>query len=171
MKTQTAFTLVELMVALSLAAILVVVALPSMRYTLINNRITTKSTDFVRALNYARGEAISHATTMRLEPIDETGVWGKGWQVIDNNVTNVQDSIKAVVKFDDDIAIETHDGPPELPALQYNSRGRLAVAAWQKSITFWVCNKNYPQIDGRQITIRPIGTVSIERGNQYQCTK
>jgi prepilin-type N-terminal cleavage/methylation domain-containing protein len=169
MKTQTAFTLVELMVALALAAILVVVALPSMRNILANNRITTKSTDFVRALNYARGEAISHATTMSVEPTDESGAWGNGWRIIDNNETNVKNMIKATVDFDDDIAIENHDGPPELPALQYNSRGRLAIPAWQKSITFWVCSKNYPQIDGRQITIRPIGTVSIERDLKYQC--
>lgn len=161
MKTQTAYSLIELMVALSLATILVVVALPSMKNILVNNRITTKSTDFVRALNYARGEAISHATTMRVEAI-ETGAWGKGWQVIDNLSTN--DSTKAVVKFDDDITIDMKVPDTGLPALQYNPRGELTLSTGQATITFWVCNKDYPQIDGRQITIRPIGTVSIKRG-------
>jgi hypothetical protein len=105
---------------------------------------------------------------MRLEPIDETGVWGNGWQVINKNSTD--DSVKAVVKFDDDITIDMVKGPSSLSALQYDSRGRLTLSTWLTSITFWVCNKNYPQIDGREITIRPIGTVSIKRCIKYPCT-
>jgi type IV fimbrial biogenesis protein FimT len=54
------FTIIELMFAIAIAAILVAVATPSFRTMMANNRLTTQANELVGAINYARSEAISH---------------------------------------------------------------------------------------------------------------
>jgi type IV fimbrial biogenesis protein FimT len=52
------FTLIELMVAVSVAAVLLGLGVPAFRQTLISNRLTASANEFMAALNYARSEAI-----------------------------------------------------------------------------------------------------------------
>src|SRR3569832_2414901 len=54
------FTLVELLVTISIATILVTLAVPSFSDFVKNNRMITLTNDFVTALNVARSEAIRH---------------------------------------------------------------------------------------------------------------
>jgi type IV fimbrial biogenesis protein FimT len=58
------FTIIELMVALAMAAILVAIAIPSFRETMARNRIVTQSNEFVGAVNLARSEAITRNTNV-----------------------------------------------------------------------------------------------------------
>jgi type IV fimbrial biogenesis protein FimT len=52
------FTLIELMVTLSIAAILLTVAVPNFIVFVQNNRLATQANDLVTMLNYARSEAV-----------------------------------------------------------------------------------------------------------------
>ncbi|WP_425601679.1 GspH/FimT family pseudopilin [Dyella subtropica] len=54
------FTLVELMVTLAVAAILMVIAIPSFQNLMLTNKLTSTANDIVVALNVARMEAIKH---------------------------------------------------------------------------------------------------------------
>lgn len=56
--TSRGFTLLELMTTLTLAAILLGIAIPSFRGMSAGNRIVTQANDLVGAINYARSEAI-----------------------------------------------------------------------------------------------------------------
>jgi type IV fimbrial biogenesis protein FimT len=56
---QAGFSLVELMVTVSLAAILTAIALPMFRESLANNRLTSQTNDMVGALTLARSQAIT----------------------------------------------------------------------------------------------------------------
>ena len=56
--TQTGLTLVELVVTLTVVAILASVATPSLRDMLTNNRLTAANNQLVSAVNYARAEAV-----------------------------------------------------------------------------------------------------------------
>ncbi|MDY6994233.1 MAG: prepilin-type N-terminal cleavage/methylation domain-containing protein, partial [Pseudomonadota bacterium] len=58
-RTQFAFTLIELLVTLAVISILMMVALPSVRYVILNNKITSRTNAFVNTLNYARNEAVT----------------------------------------------------------------------------------------------------------------
>jgi type IV fimbrial biogenesis protein FimT len=53
------FTLIELMVTISLAAILLAVGIPSFRETIIRNRLTEQTNDLVAAVTMARSQAIT----------------------------------------------------------------------------------------------------------------
>lgn len=55
---QRGFTLIELMVALVVAAILTTVAVPSMRTFIQNERITTETNSLIADLSFARSEAL-----------------------------------------------------------------------------------------------------------------
>ena len=58
-KTQNAFTLIELMVTLSVLGILLAIALPNLRDFIVSNRLSSQVNGFVGLLNYARSEAIA----------------------------------------------------------------------------------------------------------------
>ncbi|TNF61933.1 MAG: prepilin-type N-terminal cleavage/methylation domain-containing protein, partial [Burkholderiales bacterium] len=58
MRLQSGFTLIELMVTITVLAVLLGVGVPSFQATIQGNRITTAANDLVAALQYARSEAV-----------------------------------------------------------------------------------------------------------------
>lgn len=52
------FTLVELMITLAVAAVLMVIAIPSFRHVTLSNRLSTTANDLVDSINTARMEAV-----------------------------------------------------------------------------------------------------------------
>lgn len=56
--SQPGFTLIELMVAVSVLGILVALALPDLRGFLVSNRLSSDVNGFIGLVNYARSEAI-----------------------------------------------------------------------------------------------------------------
>lgn len=85
MKKHSGFTLIELMVTLAVAAILITVAVPSLRTIIQNNRITTQTNELVTAFNLARSEAIKRATLISVcassTGVSCAGNWEQGWIV------------------------------------------------------------------------------------------
>lgn len=80
------FTLVELMVTLSVAAILLTVGIPGMRDLIANNRLTAATNLFVSSMNIARSEAIKQgrdATVCVSTSLAgcTAGNWQQGWLV------------------------------------------------------------------------------------------
>lgn len=83
------FTLLELMVTVSVLAILVVVAVPNFFNLVQNNRATAHANDLVTALNVARSEAIRRGRPVALCPRAASGAvscgatsWAQGWAVV-----------------------------------------------------------------------------------------
>lgn len=60
------FTIMEVMFTVSIAAVLMAVAVPSFRSLMANNRLASQATELVAAVNFARSEAISRNTTVTL---------------------------------------------------------------------------------------------------------
>ncbi len=90
---QKAFSLIELMVTISVLGVLTALALPNFNSTINNNRSLTLGTDVVAALNYARGEAIKRGGRVAFCP-STTGTtcgdateWAKGWLVLVDTAT------------------------------------------------------------------------------------
>jgi len=105
---QHGFSLIEVMITLSIAAILLAVALPSLRGVVEGSRISGVTNDLVYALQLARSEAIKRAAPARLCPssaplaaapvCDGTG-YADGWIVIadDDPFDGVLDASDRVV--------------------------------------------------------------------------
>ncbi|MDR1887811.1 MAG: GspH/FimT family pseudopilin [Zoogloeaceae bacterium] len=81
MRYSRGFTLIELMVAVALVAILLSLAVPSFRDTILKNRVSAATSDLVAALDMARSEAIKRGVEVYLVA-PSPGLGGnKGWRI------------------------------------------------------------------------------------------
>lgn len=155
MKTQTAFTLLEVMVIVVLVAVLASVALPNLRNMILNNRITTKANELIASINYARGETITRTNqSFVLQAIDSD--WSKGWEIKRNDATSPE--IMKVFQYPNDKIFLTETNAQT--QLTFLARGRV----FSNNIppyTFDVCHPQYSY--GRRIQVAPTGRASIER--------
>lgn len=96
LQMQRGFTLVEFLITVSVAALLVTLAVPSFSAMMMNQRVTTQTNDFISTLALARAEAlkrVSRVTVCRSSTGNAcaaSGGWEQGWIVFaddDNDVT------------------------------------------------------------------------------------
>jgi type IV fimbrial biogenesis protein FimT len=86
-RTQTGFTLVELLIALAIGAILMSMALPNYRDFIMNNRMITSTNDFVTTLAMARSEAVKRGEGVTICSSNDmatctASAWNEGWIVM-----------------------------------------------------------------------------------------
>ena len=100
------FTLIELMVTLTLGAILMVIAAPSFVTFQRNSELTSFTNSMVAAINSTRGEAMKRGRYAMLTPTDDTN-WNSGWKafVSFNATTRAYDSTQ-------DLIVVTRDAAP-----------------------------------------------------------
>lgn len=95
MQIRTAgFTLIELMVTLSVLAILLTIGIPSLQMFIQNSRLQSQSTSLMGDLNYARAEAVRLGSPIAVcasadgATCSGTLVWETGWVVFNDVNTN-----------------------------------------------------------------------------------
>lgn len=91
-KTNRGFTLMELMFAVTILAILLGFGVPTFRQIIENNRLVTQNNEIVTALNLARSEALRRAGDVTMcastdgATCSEDTDWSSGWIVfVDSN--------------------------------------------------------------------------------------
>src|SRR5438128_1717675 len=78
------FTLIEMVITLTIVAILLSLAVPSFQQLILNQGIKAASFDLYSALEYARSEAIKRNANITLKAGAVTdGAWTTGWRVND----------------------------------------------------------------------------------------
>lgn len=100
MKTESmGFSLIELMVTLSIAVILLGVAVPNFRTLIQNQQMTTTVNDLFAAINLTRAEAIQRGRRVDLVPADADGKgWATGWIVfVDDNNNRRPDAGETII--------------------------------------------------------------------------
>jgi type IV fimbrial biogenesis protein FimT len=75
------FTVVELMITVAVAAILLALALPSFRETIISSNVTETTNQLIGDLNLARSEAVRRGTLVAVISTSGTNSWDGGWRV------------------------------------------------------------------------------------------
>jgi type IV fimbrial biogenesis protein FimT len=75
MKVCRGFTLLELMVAIAVLAILATVGVPSFNELIQNNRVTTQTNELVSALNFARTDAIKRGRNVEVTVTQAAPGW------------------------------------------------------------------------------------------------
>jgi type IV fimbrial biogenesis protein FimT len=111
------FTLTELVITVSLAAILATVAVPSFTAMIASQRARAFAADMYATLAKTRSEAITLNQNVTLQA--NAGGWANGWQILDAS-NNVLDNHAAATG----VTVTT----PTL-AVSYRASGRLPVGA------------------------------------------
>lgn len=89
------FTLIELLVTVAVAAIVLVVAVPSFADLIKNNRLTAATNDLIASLSLARSEAVKRELRVTVCKSADgascvtTGEWEQGWIVFTDDKANV----------------------------------------------------------------------------------
>ena len=99
------FTLIELMITLSIASILLSVAVPSYRSFVQDSLLITQSNNFYFALALAKSEAIKRNTRITICPSTSgtnctaSNIWSNGWVVfVDNNNSRTIDAGEEILQ-------------------------------------------------------------------------
>lgn len=84
-RTETGFTLIELVVAIAILAIILGLAVPSMQSYILNQRVRNATFDLTSDLLYTRGEATKRNADVLIAATG--GSWQNGWTISAGGVT------------------------------------------------------------------------------------
>jgi len=132
------FTLVETVITLAVAAILVTIAVPSMRDFVARNRMTTELNTLVASMYLARSEAVKRLQNVKVCPANTTftgctgrNAWESGWMVFvdvnnDDTVTNGTDVVLQQNPALPDTNRFKITGDPSRPKAVFSPNGQAA---------------------------------------------
>lgn len=113
------FTLIELMVTIAIAAILMMIAIPSFTAYQRNAELTSFINSMVAAINGARGEAMKRGRYAMIVPADNTN-WSSGWiAFVDVDRSWNYDASK-------DILVFSREAPPSYLSITKNGTANAA---------------------------------------------
>ena len=176
------FTLIELMVTLSVLAILLAIAAPSFSSLLASNRMATQSDEFIGALNLARSEAVRRGQPVALLSNDADN-YSKGWKVFPDlngngaaaSATDATDGlpIRENSAFGGKVAVtrQTCTGSPctyansteaDRAYVVFTNRGAISATV---PAYFKVCDPSNTSVKGRLLQVNVVGKVSVLNTN------
>lgn len=171
------FTLSELLVTITIAAIVTGIAVPSFTSLIADNRQTTVANEWVATLNLARSEAVKRGLqiTVRRKGV-LSSEWESGWDVfVDNNGNNVfDDNGGALCEMDEDCLLKSYDALPRGFTLRtaaspyqdfvaYLPSGLRKIDPNEANIdgAFTLCSESGDSVSQRIITINATGRPSV----------
>lgn len=170
MRRAGGFTLVELMVVLSIAAILLTVAVPGFQSFILNARRTTLANDLVLALAYAKSEAVKRGVrvTVCSRQDDATcagsTTWDSGWLVF---VDNDHDGVIDAGDTPPDVVLQVYPPLPSGSTLRASADQRVTFQPTGFSPGFYdtlrLCDSR-GATEGRSIVVSPPGKVRTDSG-------
>lgn len=169
-------TLIELMVALAVAAILLVMAVPSFVTALHNGRIATAAEQLYVSLAQARGAAVKTGDAVRVCPSSDSatcrndGDWSDGWLIFQDadadGAPDVGETIKAVpgTSLAGGVDIGSEDTVEDF--VEFGSTGGTINSGTAGA--FWVCHSN-SSVSSRQISVSLSGRIEDTTRVQSDC--
>jgi type IV fimbrial biogenesis protein FimT len=169
-KYSSGMTLIELMVAMIIAALLLAIALPSFNAAIERNRMAASINEFTAGVTLARTEAIRrNAVTGVCASSDQatcTGTWLQGWMAwADANRNGAPDAGEAI-RVGQFGANDTLDSANGVTDMRFSARGRrtLPVGDMQLTLQAHHCQTGDVQ-SARRLTINTSGQVLLSRPN------
>jgi type II secretion system protein H len=151
------FSLVELLVAIGIVAILAAIALPNFRSTISSTQVNSLATTLYRDLKLAQAEAIRQGKPIGLYASSNAADWSSGWYVADAlGGTRIVNRDAPDPRYL--VAVSTGDGSAApVAAVVFKPMGDVAGTAAQ--ISFKTCEKNNAASARQQILVNPSGGV------------
>ncbi len=170
------FTLIELIITLSVVAILMLIATPSMQTMVVKNRMVTTLNELVADLNLARSEAIKRGQRTLLcksssgTQCDPNADWSDGWLLFhdsdgDRAVSANEQVIRVHAKLNKSIKLDYRGPSHRSHYVDFLASGETN----NQNGRFWFCNLHDPD-DNRALVISRTGRLRVEqRGSDANC--
>lgn len=165
MKKMTGFTLVELMVALVVAAILLAVGVPSFIATVRSSRTTSQANELVTAFNLARSEAVKRG--VQVVVLRNGAEWEDGWQVfVDEDGDEAMGAGDTLVQVYSALSegYTLRTGPNFTDWVAYLPTGLSVGNGSLPNGNFRLCTDEQDAATGRDIAINTVGRVVVREG-------
>lgn len=171
------FTLIELMVTLTVMAIVLSLAAPSFASLLASNRISTQTNELIGALNLARSEAVRRGQPVTLLAGDAN--YSKGWSVFPDangngaaaSATDAADglAIRETSAFGGKVTLkrQTCTGSPctyadsteaDSAYVVFTARGGISATT---PAFFKACDPSNTSVNGRLLQVKVIGNITL----------
>ncbi len=159
------------MIVIVILGIMLSIAAPAFRNTIMNNRITSNANEFATALSLARIEAIKngYGTVIVATTGGSSNEWGNGFVVsiwtntdYDSDVDSgeIGAEIKRIAAFNDQIQM---DSVGNITQISFLDNGEFNSASAQ---TFTLCDSRTGET-GRQFTLSLMGKFALDR--EFSC--
>lgn len=151
------FTLIELMISISIVSILIGLASPSFSSFVKNNKIMTSAKNFYADINYAKSEALKGSGNVVVNATSGTS-YRDGWQVFkDMNDNGVFDTGDIILRQQDPLALKQIVKLGTNTSVSFNSYGEIIS---NSTTTFNFCDDRSGSF-GKHITITPVGLIKL----------
>lgn len=161
------FSLLELLTALAVMALLASLALPGMQDMVRRYQLNAAVSDLTGAIDLARSQAIARAGRVMLAPLEPGGVnWGEGWVVfVDTNADRRPSPEEEVIAshgpLPADLLFNTNFTGGRAPYyIAFNSAGR-PCSATSAQAAHWGTLSLYQGSAVRRIRINMLGRVRV----------
>lgn len=158
---QQGFSLIELMIAISILGVLMAIAVPSFNDTMLGSKLRSYANNFLASAYLARGEAIKRNSVVKLCASSNgtscTGNWEQGWIVLaGTTVIQRQPALSSGLKMTESGGVSSVDFQP------------TGVGGTQSTLT--VCRAT-PSVGGQErvITISATGRASVAKTTTGSC--
>jgi len=150
----TGFTLIELMVAIAVGAVLASWALPNLNYLVARVKLKTAASDLHTSLTLARSEAIKRNAAVTVTPVS-TSDWSQGWSVkFGTTVLSTQVAYSNIGFVPRNAAY----GTKTVSSITFQGTGREGST---DGIAFILRSTAQTTIDARCIVLDPSGRASV----------
>ncbi|MDX1625073.1 MAG: GspH/FimT family pseudopilin [Wenzhouxiangellaceae bacterium] len=158
LRSSAGFTIVEIFLAIVVAAILLAAALPNFVTFVQNNRLSAQSNEVVAAFQLARSEALRRGQRVDVCASSDGascgGNWNQGWLVLAAPGTNDEEVLRVWPSPGDDFSFE-----PASSTHGYDRNGFAATGDAQIDLTLGECSGN----NARRILLENTGRVAVQR--------
>jgi type IV fimbrial biogenesis protein FimT len=169
-KRDSGYTMMELVVTMSIVAILAFIAVPGFRYVTNSNRIATEVNGLLGDIQFARSQAVKEGLPVTIcSSSNATGCTGTAWELgwivfLDTNNNKAVDPGEAIIRTQPgfggtDTFIAT---PNNFNALTFNRMG-YAPTGLANAINVTLHDSTSNTIWTRCVAINPIGSAVTEK--------
>jgi type IV fimbrial biogenesis protein FimT len=152
MNTMKGLTLIELIVTLAVIAVLVAIGVPRMQGISQNNRVTAAINSLSSDIAFARSEAVTRNTSIRIRSVNGGGDWSGGW------VVETADGVTTLRNAPPLVANVLLNGAGGTDSVTYRSDGTQSGVA----VNFRACKNGDTSNHGREISINAAGRISMQ---------
>lgn len=159
-------TLIELIVTISIAAILIGIAIPSFTSIINSTRLTTYANDLVTSLNLARSEAVKRGVQVTVKRKGSASQnWDSGWDIFtDLNGNSALDAADTLLRT---FPALTNGFTLRTGATSYKDFAAYLPSGLSLSIsgdTFRLCDSSADTANSRAIIINAVGRPTTSKG-------